>query len=68
MADEESVAISLLLCAPLPYDYSAGSRQADPLDEAALVRRIAEARGWPEPMAARFIKALQRLLHTIDSE
>jgi hypothetical protein len=30
-----------------------------------VVRRVAEARGWPEPKAATFVNGLLRMLHTI---
>jgi hypothetical protein len=62
--NDEVMAISLFLAAALPYDYSA----AAPAARQEVVRRVAEARGWPEPTAASFIDAFLHLLHTVKFE
>jgi hypothetical protein len=49
----------------MPDSYSAASRRVDRAARQEVVRRVAEARGWSEPAAAKFVNALLRLLHTV---
>jgi hypothetical protein len=41
-------------------------RTGEPSPNPEAIRRVAEARGWSEPQAARFLHALLRILHSID--
>ena len=62
------VAIPHLLARSMPDSYSAPKRRVDPAGRQEIVRRVAEARGWPEPKAANLVDSLLRLLHTVGPE
>ena len=68
VAHIKAMAISLYLACSIPYSESVATQRVAPAATPDVVRRVAEARGWDEPAAARFINTLLRLLHTIKSE
>ena len=65
---DKKVAIAYLLARSMPDSYSAPKRRVDPAGRQEIVRRVAEARGWPEPKAANLVDSLLRLLHTVGPE
>ena len=65
---DKKMAIPYLLARSMPDSYSAPARRVDPAGRQQIVRRVAEARGWPEPKAARLVDSLLRLLHTVGPE
>jgi hypothetical protein len=52
----------------MPDGYSAPARRADRAARQEIIRRVAEARGWSEPKAARLVDGFLRLVHTIGPE